>query len=135
VEFVAPDPPRFVRDSINIDDLDRARPKIMLPPDLVERDVFKVNEIEGTSPKKQYKRGTQHDSFNYHDVTRDVWKTSRTGNPLEPSYVVRDSGDGFRAATGGANAEYGTINGSKPTLARGAQTAPKALHTLDIVGA
>jgi hypothetical protein len=62
VEFVAPDPPRFVRDSINIDDLDKARPKIMLPPDLVERDVFKVKDIEGTAPKKQYQRGTAHDT-------------------------------------------------------------------------
>lgn len=107
----------------------------MLPPDLVERDVFKVKDIEGTAPKKQYQRGTAHDTQNYHDVTRGAWKSTRSVNPLEPTYTIRDSGEGFRAAAGSANSNYGTINGSRPTGGRAGRTAPKSLHTLDILGA
>lgn len=83
----------------------------------------------------QYKRGTNHDSFNYHDVTRDVWKSSRTTNPLDPSYSHKDNGEGYRASFGNVNDSYGTINGSKPTGPKMARQAPKSLHTLDIEGA
>lgn len=40
-----------------------------------ERDVFKVNMIEGTAPKKTYVRKTPHDSFAYHDVYRNTWSS------------------------------------------------------------
>ena len=86
---------------MSIDDLPGA--KCMIRKNFTERDVFKVGLIEGTAPKKPYLRQTAHDSFNYADVYRNTWATSRSINPLDPVYMHRDTGLGFRAASGGIN--------------------------------
>lgn len=107
VDYVQPDPPRFVRDAMSIEDLPGARCKIRR--NVSERDVFKVKSIEGTAPKKPYLRQTAHDSFSYADVYRNMWATSRSINPLDPNYELRDNGEGFRAASGAVNKNYGVI--------------------------
>jgi hypothetical protein len=66
-----------------------------------------VKDIEGAKAKGPYvRKRTQFDSFNYYDVTRDVFRTTRSVNPLEPSYKVRD--DQGNAIT------IGEIKGSSP---------------------
>jgi len=45
--------------------------------------------IPGSSPKKPYIRQTKFDSINYNDVTRDVFKTNRHINPLDPYYRIK----------------------------------------------
>ena len=49
-----------------------------------------MGDIDGTKTKKLYVRNTQYDSFNYADITKAKFATTRTVNPLAPQYVVRD---------------------------------------------
>lgn len=102
---------------------------------MAERDVFKVKSIEGTAPKKPYLRKTEHDSFSYADVYRNMWATSRSVNPLDPVYQLRDNGEGFRAAGGAVNGSYGAIKGSKPPGLPKEKVEPgRYLNTQDIHG-
>jgi hypothetical protein len=55
------------------------------------RDVLSVSDIHGARAKGPYTRArTKFDAFNYEDVTRDFFKTTRSVNPLQPTYKVRD---------------------------------------------
>ena len=49
-----------------------------------------MNDIDGAKSKKVYVRGTKYDSFNYNDITKTKFTTSRSVNPLLPEYKVRD---------------------------------------------
>jgi hypothetical protein len=49
-----------------------------------------VNDIEGAKTKGTYLRSTEHDSFNYADVNKVNFKTTRSVNPLHPEYLVRN---------------------------------------------
>lgn len=41
-------PPRFVRDHMEIDDIDGARPKKVKQNDIKTREIMKIDDIEGT---------------------------------------------------------------------------------------
>lgn len=45
-----------------------------------------VNDIDGTKGKKTYVRQTSYDSFNYNDITKTRFTTTRSVNPLSPTY-------------------------------------------------
>jgi hypothetical protein len=45
-----------------------------------------VKDIEGARGKQTYVRKTQYDSFNYADITKTKFTTTRSVNPLLPSY-------------------------------------------------
>lgn len=49
-----------------------------------------VKDIDGAKAKKVYMRQTQYDSFNYADITKTKFTSSRSVNPLLPAYQVRD---------------------------------------------
>jgi len=51
---------------------------------------MKTGDIEGSSPRPVYMRKTQYDSFNYNDITKAKFVSSRHTNPLLPTYTVRD---------------------------------------------
>lgn len=51
---------------------------------------MKVRDIDGTFPKKVYVRGTNYDSFNYFDITKTKFTSSRSVNPLQPTYTIKD---------------------------------------------
>ena len=71
------------------------------------RDVLKVEDIDGAKSKGPYLRErTKYDGFNYDDVTKVQFKTSRTTNPLQPSYKTRDDL--------GNVIDIGVIEGSSP---------------------
>jgi hypothetical protein len=57
-----------------------------------------------------YRRNTEYDSFNYQDVTKGNFKTTRVGNPLQPEYVIRDEND--------KTVTIGVIDGSAPAKVR-----------------
>ena len=50
-----------------------------------------VKDIDGAKAKKVYVRHTQYDSFNYADITKNKFASTRSVNPLLPSYQVRDA--------------------------------------------
>lgn len=59
-----------------------------------------VKDIDGAKAKKVYVRQTAYDSFNYTDITKTKFVSSRTVNPLHPTYQVRDQ-DGQVIEIGG----------------------------------
>ena len=70
-----PEPPRFIRDNMKIDDVEGARPKIVR--ELDKRESNKVDDIEGASPKphKHRKMFGGYNNINYDDVTKNVKKS------------------------------------------------------------
>ena len=89
VEYVPPSPPKFVRDAMQITDVEGARPK--KKPERAERDPLKVNDIKGASAKTAYVRQKHYDSVGYNDVYAKDWSSKRVTNPLDPQYAVRDA--------------------------------------------
>jgi hypothetical protein len=73
--YVAPPPLPFIRDHIQISDIEGARPKKKV--DKAERDGMKINDISGTAPKKEYKRAKEYDGHVYADVYAKDWKSKR----------------------------------------------------------
>jgi hypothetical protein len=71
---------------------------------------------------------TKFDAFNYDDVTRDFFKTTRSVNPLQPSYKVRNDA--------GQVIEIGAIEGNSPRkLPFRKNPLNSAYDVRDIVGA
>jgi hypothetical protein len=105
VVYVPPDPPKFIRDGMSIEDLEGARPKFKRV--LKTRESNRISDIEGASPKVRRNRElfAGYHSMNYDDVTKFRKPLSRVVNPLAPEYFVADtmSGDFTRA-------KYGSVN-------------------------
>jgi hypothetical protein len=89
--FVPPDPPKFIRDSMAVDDIEGSKP--IVKKEFAPRDTPNCADITGASPKKSYVRKSKkntYDNISYNDVTRKSWQTNRTTNPLSPTYTVWD---------------------------------------------
>lgn len=99
--------PKFIRDNIQIDDIDGSHPRKIMSR-WFQRDTFKKDDIPNSSPKIPYKRNTFYDSINYKDVTHSDFHTKRMTNPLEPVYYL-----GY---PGGEKMSVGTIDGNKPLV-------------------
>lgn len=127
VEYRPPTPPKFIRDQIVIDDIEGAKARVK--PHYDTRDILKVEDIEGAKAKGAYLRlRTKYDGFNYDDVTKCMFKTTRETNPLQPSYKTRDET--------GKVIEIGEIAGSSPKkLPVRSKVLDGALTTKDIIGA
>lgn len=87
VEVLDPPIPKFIRDNIQINDIDGSFPKKYYKWET--RKGFLNSDVEGSTTKNRYERKTKFDSINYTDVTRDKFKTSRSVNPLDPVYEVK----------------------------------------------
>ena len=91
-------PPKFIRNQIDISDIEKARPNKVFPMKM--RPPKNYDDIEGNHPKKPYVRRVFYDSFNYNDVYKKL-KKFRNTNPLDPEYGIQYGG---------------YIDGSKPCL-------------------
>ena len=87
VESLDPPIPKFIRDNIQINDIQGSFPKKYYKWET--RKGFLSEDVEGLYSKKKYVRQTKYDNINYNDVTRDVFKTRRCVNPLDPIYEVK----------------------------------------------
>lgn len=89
VEHLEPPVPKFIRDNIQISDIQGTYPKKYYKWET--RKGYYSTDIEGSSPRKRYIRSpnTKYDYINYNDVTRDAFKTKRCINPLDPIYEVK----------------------------------------------
>ena len=123
---VPPEPLRFVRDAMAIDDIEGCRAKIVR--ELATRDNYKVDDIPGAKAKKplQRREGHEHDQ-----IFADVYtkkKIERIHDPQNPSYKLRDED--------GNLIEYGPIAGSGPKkpYVRKTQVGYGALDSSDIQG-
>lgn len=80
-------PPKFVRDSIGTEDIEKSKPENFLK--WATRDSIGVKDIEGARPKPE--QIWQKPNFmDVKDINETRFVTSRVTNPLEPCYTVRD---------------------------------------------
>ncbi len=109
VEEYPPEIPKFIRDSIDISDISGARPQKYFPWKTRETFPLDNHGIEGSKTKKTYVRkklgNTKYHYIDYSDLTRDIFKTKRNTNPLDPIYGFKKNEDIFK---------YGPIEKSKP---------------------
>lgn len=101
------DPPRFIRDNIQISDIEGSCPKKIMSR-WFQRETFNKSDIPNSFPKIPYKRRTFHDSLNYKDVTHCEFKTKRSTNPLEPVYHLE--------YPTGEKVSVGSIDGNRPVV-------------------
>ena len=109
VEDYPPEIPKFIRDSIDIKDISGARPQKYFQ--WKTRETFPINNhgIEGSKTKETYVRknlgNIKYHYIDYSDLTRDIFKTKRNTNPLDPIYGFKKNDEIFK---------YGPIEKSKP---------------------
>jgi hypothetical protein len=135
VEVRQATPPKFIRDAMNIDDLEDARPKANRLNQLKTKDVMKVDDIQGTKARPRHQaRGISggYSAFDYSDVTKQERISKRVVNPLDPVYTIQDEN--------GKTYTVGMVEGSKPAKAPDAPKAERlaragSLQTSDIEGA
>ena len=109
VEEYPPEIPKFIRNSIDIKDIYGARPQKYFQ--WKTRETFPINNhgIEGSKTKETYVRknlgSLKYHYIDYGDLTRDIFKTKRNTNPLDPIYSFKKNEEIFK---------YGPIEKSKP---------------------
>ena len=97
--------PKFLKDSINVDDIEGAKPtKIIGRMQL--RDTMNIKDIKDSWSKKPYIRKSKYEYIDYTDVTNADFKSSRNTNPLDPFYVM--------SFVDGTQNKFGPIEKSKP---------------------
>ena len=118
--------PRFIRDSIKVDDIEGAKPRKIVSQNLL-RESLKNNDVKDSWPRKPYVRKSKYEFMNYRDVTHTEFKTKRSTNPLEPNYRMK--------FLDGSQIKFGPIEGNKPMV--GSQymyKVPMNLKIDDIAG-
>ena len=134
VEVRPATPPKFIRDAMHIDDIDKTRPKADAMAGRATRDVMKLDDIEGTRAQPRHKpRGNSggFTTYDYTDVTKIERKSKRCSNPLDPTYrVIDENGKGY---------DVGRVEGSMPARLpdppKDREAYGGSLHTGDIAGA
>lgn len=112
VESYPPSEQKFIRDSIAIGDIEGTRPSKCFK--WKTRETFPLDNfgVIGSKPKQKYVRKNlgkeKYDYIDYSDLTRDIFKTKRFTNPLDPLYEFKspNKNDDF--------CKYGFIERSKP---------------------
>ncbi|CDW78556.1 UNKNOWN [Stylonychia lemnae] len=126
-------PPRYVRDHMEIDDIEGARPKKVKQNDIKTREIMKLDDIEGTKATIRHQarqRSNGFDAYDYSDITKAQFVTMRSTNPLNPTYQTRDDN--------GNLIEIGDVAGSRPQGMPAPRQDPRiiaSLRTEDITGA
>ena len=111
-------PPKFIRDNINIFDIDGTKPEIYYKWNT--RDSMNVNDIDGAKPKPD-KKLSKPNLMDPRDINRGgVYVSNRNVNPLMPEYDVRDED--------GALIKIGQVEGSIPKKTINTETLPHNRH-------
>lgn len=120
--------PKFLRDQINISDIKGAKPRPYFK--FQTRETFPLDNhgIDGSKPKKSYVRSTPYNYIDYSDLTKDIFKTKRHTNPLDPVYEFKKPN--------GECIVHGMIEKSKPQTSYPYNYPdPFILRVNDIIGA
>lgn len=110
-------PPKFVRDSINIDDISGAKPEKYFK--YATRDHINVRDIEGAKPEPE-KVLVKPNFMDPKDINGEAFRSKRNCNPLDPSYVHREEDGSLK--------EIGVIAGSKPKVSMILNREPHRRH-------
>ena len=118
--------PKFIRDGIQIADIEGARPKKIMTK-WSTRESLKKDDIKDASPRVPYVRSTKYSNMDYRDVTQADFKSRRRTNPLEPVYRL-----GYVT---GEKIQIGPIDGNKPVVfSKYKYPEPYNLRVNDIYG-
>jgi len=126
-------PPRFIRDQMTVDDIDKAKPKENAQSKLKTRETMRTDDIPGTkSIPRHQARKAEFSALDYSDVTKKARVSQRCSNPLDPTYTIADED--------GKPCEIGKVDGAKPAAMpdkprEQAVNRPGSLSTKDIAGA
>jgi hypothetical protein len=83
-------PPKFIRDNIDIKDIEGSRPNPYMKFS-VERKTLFVDDIDGARPKKEWIPEGKPSTLNVKDINAFLeFHTTRNVNPLSPRYMVQD---------------------------------------------
>ena len=118
---------------MNIDDIDKCKPKADTMAGRKTRDVMAIDDIAGTRAIQRHKpRATStFNAIDYTDVTKMERKSKRCSNPLDPTYMHTDDD--------GKMFEIGAVDGSKPAkmpdVPKDKSMYGGSLNSKDIAGA
>jgi len=84
-EFPIENEKKFLRNTLNIDDIIGAKPKKYISNKFL-RDSLNKDDIKDSSPKKPYIRKDKYNNMDYKDVYQTKNKSTRNINPLMPIY-------------------------------------------------
>lgn len=85
-------PPKFIRDQISHDDIEGSRPKKQAYYET--RSIMEISDIDGSKPRNLTNTWkADYSNMHYWDVTHADFKTKRSTNPLNPTYVHWDEDD------------------------------------------
>ena len=111
-------PPKFIRDHINISDIEGTKPEIYYKWNT--RNSMDVNDIEGAMPRPE-KKLSKPNFMDPRDINRGTSHVyNRCVNPLMPEYVTKDDT--------GALITIGHVEGSNPKKAIKTDIAPHNRH-------
>ena len=133
VDKRVPTPPKYIRDHMYINDIEGCRPKKEKVLEIKTRESMKVNDIEGAQARIRHKerpKQQNYDSYDYSDITKAHFISTRQTNPLDPSYIARDES--------GNVVQIGIVPGSKPQALppeRKTASFSQSNMTKDILGA
>ena len=99
--------PKFIRDNLNVNDIEGAKPKKITSNSLL-RDTLKNDDVKDSWPKKPYIRKSKYEFMDYRDVTNTDFKTRRHINPLDPFYKLN--------YVDGTKYSFGPIEKNKPVV-------------------
>lgn len=88
-------PPKFMRDSLDVSDIEGTKAKRDPYLDYKTRPSMNLEDIEGSKSKVLHKSRSRspegYDHLNYSDVNKDgLFVSKRQTNPLAPEYLIRD---------------------------------------------
>ena len=75
---------KFIRDNINIDDIEGTKPKKLT--NIFLRNSLNKDDIKGSFPKQSYIRKIKYDNIDYSDIKKIKHGRNREVNPLNPLY-------------------------------------------------
>ena len=97
--------PKFIKDNINVDDIEGSKPGKVLGG-IKSRDIMKIDDVKDSWPKRPYIRKSKYEYIDYTDVTNTEFKSKRNTNPLDPFYTMK--------FVDGSKNKFGPIEKSKP---------------------
>lgn len=126
---VPPAPPKFIRDGMQVQDIDGAMPRVK--KELETRDHYNVADIQGAQPKKAFQRRDEHKHDQiFNDVTaKKKMERKQPFNPQNPQYMVQNADGKYEL--------YGDIDGAsvpKPYVRMNATLMDPSLRSRDIHG-
>ena len=74
---------------MSIIDIEGARPRKSKVIEIITRQTMRIDDIEGTKAKARHsprQKAGGYDAYDYSDITKAQFVTTRMTNPLNPSY-------------------------------------------------